>query len=176
MDATNLAELYDSPLIDWARVEARLSRGLEQAPGTAGPGRHTCWLATVNADGTPHLTGIGALWVSGAWFFETGATTRKGRNLARDPRCSLSVATDEFDLVVDGVATLVDDPAVVADLAGRWAAGGWPARVDASGTALTAEFSAPSAGPPPWHVYRLDVEQATALLTVEPGGATRWRF
>jgi PPOX class probable F420-dependent enzyme len=176
MDATNLAELYGTPLVDWARVEDRLSRGLPQAPGAGGPGRHTCWLATCNADGTPHLTGIGALWTSGTFWFETGTTTRKGRNLARDPRCSLSVATDEFDLVVEGTAGLVDDPAVVAEMAGRWAADGWPARVDATGTALTAEFSAPSAGPPPWHVYRIEVRQATALLTVDPGGATRWRF
>ena len=176
MDATNLADRYGTPLIDWTRVERRLSRGFPQAPGTSGPGRHTCWLATTNADGTPHLTGIGALWASGTFWFETGATTRKGRNLARDPRCSLSVATDEFDLVVDGTADLIDDPTVVADMADRWAAGGWPARVDATGTALTAEFSAPSAGPPPWHVYRIEVRQATALLTVDPGGATRWRF
>jgi PPOX class probable F420-dependent enzyme len=176
MDATNLAELYGTPLVDWDRVEGRLSRGLPQAPGAGGPGRHTCWLATTNADGTPHLTGIGALWTSGTFWFETGVTTRKGRNLARDPRCSLSVATDEFDLVVDGTAAVVDDPAVVAEMADRWAADGWPARVDATGTALTAEFSAPSAGPPPWHVYRVEVRQATALLTVDPGGATRWRF
>ncbi len=27
--------------------------------------------------------------------------------------------------------------------------GGWPARVDETGLALTAEYSAPSAGPPP---------------------------
>jgi hypothetical protein len=120
MDATNLAELYGTPLVDWQRVEARLDRGIEQAPGTAGPGRHTCWLATTNTDGSPHLTGIGALWLSGVFYFETGETTRKGRNLARNPRCSLSVATDEFDLVVDGEAALVDEPDVVADLAGRW--------------------------------------------------------
>jgi hypothetical protein len=62
------------------------------------------------------LTGVGALWVSGAFCFQTGGTTRKGRNLARDPRCSLSVATDEFDLVVDGDAALVDDSAVGAVL------------------------------------------------------------
>ena len=49
-------------------------------------------------------------------------------------------------------------------------------RVDATGGALTAEFSAPSAGPPPWPVYRLTPERATALQTVEPGGATRWTF
>jgi len=176
MDATNLAELYGTPLVDWQRVVARLDRGIEQAPGTAGPGRHTCWLATTNTDGGPHLTGIGALWVSGVFYFETGETTRKGRNLARNPRCSLSVATDEFDLVVDGKAALVDQPDVVADLAGRWAAEGWPARVDETGIALTAEYSAPSAGAPPWRVYRLTPRQATVVLTVAPGGATRWRF
>jgi hypothetical protein len=68
------------------------------------------------------------------------------------------------------------DPQTVAKRAEQWAAGGWPCTVDNSGTALTAPFSAPSAGPPPWFVYRLAPKTATALLTVEPGGATRWRF
>lgn len=176
MEATNLADLYHSPLLDWSRIETRLNAGLSQAPGTGGPDRHTCWLATINPDGSPHVTGIGALWADGSFWFETGQHTRKGRNLARDPRCTLSVATEEFDLVVAGQATLVTDPATVADLAARWAAGGWPARVDDTGVALTAEFSAPSAGPPPWHVYRLAPRTATALGAVEPGGATRWRF
>jgi hypothetical protein len=176
MEATNLAELYHSPLLDWSRIEARLQAGLSQAPGTGGPDRHTCWLATINPDGSPHVTGIGALWANGCWWFATGMQTRKGRNLARDPRCTLSVAAREFDLVVDGEASPVTDTAIVADMAARWAAEGWPARVDDTGAALTAEFSAPSAGLPPWHVYRLTPRTATALGTVDPGGATRWRF
>jgi hypothetical protein len=101
---------------------------------------------------------------------------RRDRNLARDPRCTLSVAAREFDLVVDGEARPVTDTATVADMAARWATEGWPARVDDTGAALTAGYSAPSAGPPPWHVYRLTPRTATALGTVEPGGATRWRF
>jgi hypothetical protein len=176
MDATNLADLYEAPLIDWDRVETRLDQGVSQAPDTGGPNRHTCWLATVNQDGSPHVTGIGALWAEGAFWFETGAGTRKGKNLARDPRCTLSVATQEFDLAVDGEARRVTDGATVAAMAERWAEHGWPARVDETGLALTAEFSAPSAGPPPWFVYRLTARSATALLTVEPGGATRWDF
>jgi PPOX class probable F420-dependent enzyme len=176
MEATNLAELYRSPLLDWASIEARLRAGLSQAPGTGGPDRHTCWLATINPDGSPHVTGIGALWADGCWWFETGKDTRKGKNLARDPRCTLSVAAGEFDLVVEGDATLVTDAATVADLAARWAAEGWPARADDTGVALTAEYSAPSAGPPPWHVYRLTPRTATAVGTIDPGGATRWRF
>ena len=85
----------------------------------------------------------------------------------------MSLATEQFNLVVEGEATLITDPATVADMAARWAAGGWQARVDDTGVALTAEFSAPSAGPPPWHVYRLTPKTATALATVDPGGATR---
>ena len=176
MEATNLAELYQTPLIDWSRIAVRLDQGLSQAPETGGPNRHTCWLATVNDDGSPHITGIGALWVDGAFWFETGRSTRKAKNLARDPRCTMSVATDEFDLVVDGEARMVTERPTVAAMAERWAAGGWPARVDDTGMALTAEFSAPSAGPPPWFVYQLTPHTATALLTVGPGGATRWRF
>ena len=176
MEATNLADLYHLPLMDWAPIEARLAHGMTQAPGTGGPERHTCWLATIDPDGRPHVTGIGAIWLDGAFWFETGRSTRKGKNLARDPRCSLSVAAHDFDLVVDGEAHVVTDPAAVAKLASLWAAEGWPARVDETGQALTADFSAPSAGPPPWFVYRLTAAVATALLTVDPGGATRWRF
>lgn len=174
--AHNLAELYDLPTLDWAPFAERLAAGFTQAPGTGGPNRHTCWLATIDADGRPHVTGIGALWTEGSFWFETGGTTRKGRNLERDPRCTLSVALEEMDLVVEGRAAVVRDPAVVAKRAEEWAADGWPCEVDGSGTALTAPFSAPSAGSPPWLVYRLTIEEATVLSIEEPGGATRFTF
>jgi hypothetical protein len=176
MDAKNLADLYDLPTLEWAPFETRLAAGYPQAPGTGGPNRHTSWLATIDADGSPHVNGIGTAWFDGAFVFETGRTTRKGRNLARDPRCTISLALDEFDLVVEGEAELVTDPAVVAEVARLYADDGWPARVDESGTALTAEFSAPSAGPPPWHVYRVAPRTAMVLSTTGEGGATRFTF
>jgi hypothetical protein len=176
MDVTNLADLYDLPPLDWSGIRARLDAGISQGPASGGPNRHTCWLATINRDGSPHVTGVGALWVEGVFWFETGEHTRKARNLARDSRCVLSVATEEFDLVVEGDCRRITDPPTVAAMASHWAAQGWPARVDDSGTAITAEFSAPSAGPPPWFVYRVQPRTATALATIEPGGATRWQF
>jgi Pyridoxamine 5'-phosphate oxidase len=176
VEATNLDTIYGSALIDWGRVEERLGAGVTQAPGTGGPDRHTCWLATVNRDGSPHLTGVGALWVDNTFWFETGDATRKARNLTRDPRCTFSLATVEFDLVVEGVARKVTEPPTVARLAALWAVQGWPARVDDTGEALTAKYSAPSAGAPPWYVYRLEPHAATAVATAEPYGATRWRF
>src|SRR6266498_1602355 len=150
VEAENLADLYELPPLEWEAVTSRLDEGLTQAPGKGGPDHHTCWLATIDPDGSPHVTGVGALWAEETFWFETGDRTRKGRNLARDPRCTLSVATREFDLVVQGDVHRVTDPQTVAAMAARWAAGGWPCRVDETGQALTADYSAPSAGPPPW--------------------------
>ena len=38
------------------------------------------------------------------------------------------------------------------------------------------EQVAPSAGPPPWYVYEMTLENVYAVATKEPGGATRWSF
>ncbi len=78
VEATNLAELYRLPVRDWDRVGARLEEGLTQAPGNGGLDRHTYWLTTINENGSRHVTGIGALWMDGAFWFETGERTRKG--------------------------------------------------------------------------------------------------
>lgn len=81
----------------------------------------------LDTDGRAHVTGIGAKWHDGSFWFETGTTTRKGANLARDPRCTLTVALREFDLVLDGEAHLVTEPAAVAELARLWAED-WPCK------------------------------------------------
>jgi hypothetical protein len=47
---------------------------------------------------------------------------------------------------------------------------------EVDGDALTAPYSAPSAGPPPWHVYRFAFHTVFGVATREPHGATRWRF
>lgn len=176
METKNLAALYDLPPVDWSTVTDRLDQGFTQAPGTGGPDRHTCWLATIDADGRPHVTGVGAFWDDGVWWVVTSRSSRKGRNMERDGRCSISVAVHEFDVSFEGEAELVEDPEAVARIAAVAAADGWPAEPDEAGTAITAEYSAPSAGPPPWHVYRITPTAATGLVTVEPGGATRWTF
>jgi nitroimidazol reductase NimA-like FMN-containing flavoprotein (pyridoxamine 5'-phosphate oxidase superfamily) len=165
---------YGTPPIDWSRVDAVLNSGITQAPGTGGPGRHTSWLATVNPDGTPHVRPLGALWVEDAYYFSSGPGTRKSQNLAADPRCAITVATHEFDLVVEGEAAMVADETDLERIAVVYRAGGWEPTVRDG--ALVAEYSAPSAGPPPWHVYRVSPKTIYALGTAEPYGATRWEF
>ncbi|HUS13560.1 MAG TPA: pyridoxamine 5'-phosphate oxidase family protein [Chloroflexia bacterium] len=167
---------YGAPQIPWTKVRKCLEKDLTQAPGTGGPDRHTFWLATVAPDGRPHVMPLGALWMDAAYYFTAGAGTRKARNLAHDPHCVLTVATRDFDLIVEGTAVRVTDPAEAERIAARYRADGWPATVAEGSTALTAEYSAPSAGPPPWDIFRVTPDTVFAMGTAEPYGAARWKF
>jgi hypothetical protein len=53
---------------------------------------------------------------------------------------------------------------------------GWTGAREVDGDAFTAPYSAPSAGPPPWDLYRFVYSTVVGLSTAEPNGATRWRF
>jgi hypothetical protein len=165
---------YGAPPIDWARVRDVLTSDLTQPPGTGGPDRHTLWLTTINPDGSPHVMPVGIVRIDSTWYFNSGPRTRKSRNLARDPRCVVSVATHPFDLVIEGTAERVVEPGELEVVAAAFRDQGWPAVVD--GQSVTAEFSAPAAGPPPWHVYRLVPATVYALGTAEPYGATRFEL
>jgi pyridoxine/pyridoxamine 5'-phosphate oxidase len=132
------------------------------------------WLATVRPDGRPHLAAVGALWVDGTLYFTSGPQTRKSRNLAHNPACVLSVTLPNLDLVIEGTASRVTDEDTLQRLAQRYAAQGWPAHV--SDGALTAEYSAPSAGRPPWFLYVVTPITAFGVATSAPNGATRWQF
>jgi len=172
--AKNLADLYDLPVVDWADVRRLLEAQLTQAPGTGGADHHTFFLSTVDADGRPHVTGVGAMWVDGRYYFSGGPRSRKIRNIERDPRCALGVAATGYDISLEGRALRVTDEADLERLARVFAADGWAPTVADGG--FTHEFSAPSAGPPPWWVYEFTPEQVYAVMGKEPGGATRWTF
>jgi hypothetical protein len=120
------------------------------------------------------MAGIGPRWVDGRFYFTSGAGTRKSRNLADNPTCAVSVSLPGLDLVVEGTAAKVTDEATLKRVAGVYAATGWPA--SASDGAITAEYSAPSAGPPPWELYVLTPKTAFGVATAEPSGAMRWSF
>jgi len=176
MKATNLAEHEELPAIEWLQVETQLA-DLLMHDDPQSPNRSTFWLTTLNVDGSPHVTSVGALWNADSFWFQTGEHTHKAKNVARDPRCSISVATKGFDVMVAGEARRVTDPKIVAEIAALWAKSGWPAEPDQSGTGITAPFNAPTLGPPPWFVYEVTARTATAVGTAEDTpGSMRWRF
>ena len=78
-------------------------------------------LATTRADGRPHAAPVWVDLDEGAVWFNTGAETVKGRNLARSGVATLCVQDDRppFSFVViEGTVELIDD----VDLVRRWAA------------------------------------------------------
>lgn len=117
MRAKNLEDRDAAPVQDWASITRVLDDGFTQAPDSGGPNRFTTWLATLNADGSPHVTAVGAISVDGAFWFQTGDPTRKAKNLARDSRCSLCVSAHEFDLVIEGTAEKITDTDTIARVA-----------------------------------------------------------
>ena len=166
VEVTNL-DLYGSPALPWSRPRDLLA---------ASPTRSdiTFFLGTVRPAGRPHAAGIGALWLEGDFYLTAGPETRKARNLAANPACTLSVRLEGIDLILEGEAFRVTDQPTLEEAARLYREGGWPAEVE--GDALTASFSAPSAGPPPWQLYRFTFHTAFGVTTAEPYGATRWRF
>jgi hypothetical protein len=174
METINLGKADGLPPVDWAGVVEKLEAKAGPAPDAHNS--RTTWLSTVNDDGSAHLTAVGALWLDGTFWFQTGANTRKHRNVTRDPRCSVATSIRDADLVFEGEASRVTDQDTLTRIAKAFADQGWPAEPDPSGEGITAPFNAPSQGPPPWHVFRIEPRSAIVALGVEPGGLTRFRF
>ncbi len=85
----------------------------EEAYRFLGEGRRTGKLATVQADGRPHVAPIWFVLDGTDLVFNTGADTAKGRALRRDPRAALTVDLEQPPyafVLVEGTVTLSDDP------------------------------------------------------------------
>ena len=166
VETTNL-DRYGDAALPWSRARdtfATDSRGSDV----------THFLGTSRPDGRPHAARVGALWHDGDVYFTSGPGTRKSRNLAENPACTISMSLEGIDLVLEGEATRVTDRPTLETVASLYREGGWPAEVE--GEAFTAPYSAPSAGPPPWDLYRFTFHTVFGVATAEPYGATRWRF
>src|SRR5690349_3125280 len=111
MKITNLGVADGLPPVDWTAIAERLGDG--SAPAPDAHNARTTWLTTLNEDGSPHVTAVGAIWLDGAYWFQTGARTHKCHNIERDPRCSIAVSVLDADVVVEGTASRVTDPAAV---------------------------------------------------------------
>jgi hypothetical protein len=163
-EATNL-DRYGAPALDWNQVEEAL---------VAGPAGGTSFLGTIGPDGRPHAAGVGAVWFDGGLYFVSGPGTRKSRNLAANPACTISAGLPGIDVVIEGEATRVTDAATLERLAAHYRESGWPAEV--RDDAFTAPYSAPSAGAPPWYLYALEFHTVFGVGGTGQPSATRWRF
>lgn len=163
-DATVLTGEPVDPL-PWAEVRDRLA------------GAHSSWLATVHPDGRPQVRPVLTVWVDGAVHTTSAPGARKARNLADEPRCSISVTTDGLDIALEGVARRVTDPVHLERIRAAYADKyGWPVTV--VGDAFDAPYGAPTAGPPPYEPWEIVPTTVHAFGTDADHGprTTRFRF
>jgi hypothetical protein len=104
-EVTNL-DRYGNSVLPWSRAHDLLESG-PKGPLVG------FFLGTVRPDGRPHAAGIGAVWHDGDLYFPSGPGTRKIRNLASNPACTISVKLPGMELTLDGAAVRVTDPAIL---------------------------------------------------------------
>jgi hypothetical protein len=115
---TELHPQYSSPgatATPWAEAATQLEKA------------EIFWLSTVRPDGRPHVTPLPTIWLDGALYFCTGAEERKAKNLAHNAHCILTTGRNALneeglDLVVEGEAARVSDPARLRRIAGAYEA------------------------------------------------------
>lgn len=86
-------------LLPWKWAEDRLKKS------------HQYWIATSRPDGRPHVMVVWGLWQDGGFYFCTGGTSRKARNLAANPWCVIGSEQAEQAVIVEGRVRLVTDAA-----------------------------------------------------------------
>jgi PPOX class probable F420-dependent enzyme len=142
-----------SGLIPWAEARRRLTVA------------HDYWCATVCPDGRPHVMPVWGVWLDARLWFSSGLRSRKARNLAAEPRCTLTTDDARNPVVVEGVAERVTDIAPIA------------AFVEAVNQKYDAGISADFQDPEVNGTFAVRPERVFALSEDDfSGSPTRWTF
>jgi Pyridoxamine 5'-phosphate oxidase len=60
------------------------------------------WIVTASPDAGPHAAPVWGLWLGDAFLFGTSPTSRKGRNLAHDPRVTVHLESGDEVVILEG--------------------------------------------------------------------------
>lgn len=152
----------DATAIAWPEGRGRL----EQA--------EIFWLSTVRPDGRPHVTPLIAVWLDGVFYFSTGPTERKAKNLAANAHCILTTGTNAYasglDLVVEGDAVQVRDDARLQRIADAYVA-----KYGDEWRFTVCDGVFHHEGGEAW-VFEVAPTTAFGFHRGEPFSQTRWRF
>ena len=83
--------------LPWSWAEERIAKS------------HNYWLTTVTLEGAPHTMLVWGIWLDGAYYFSTSATSRKARNLQHNSNCVVCNENAEEAVIVEGVAHRLND-------------------------------------------------------------------
>ena len=83
----------------WTRVERLIKNARNYWIGTSGPG------------GRPHSAPVWGVWVDSVLYFSTGDESRKGRNIAKNPKVTAHPEIDNEAVIVEGSAKRITQAA-----------------------------------------------------------------
>ena len=145
-----IAPATSGGLLPWNSVSEQLARS------------RNYWVCTTRPDGAPHAAPVWGVWLDDAFYFSTDPASRKGRNLAADPRIVVHLESGDEVVILEGRAARVADPALLERFVAAYAAK-YDFRLEASDLAS--------------RVYRVQPRTAYAWHEEDfPQSATRWRF
>jgi nitroimidazol reductase NimA-like FMN-containing flavoprotein (pyridoxamine 5'-phosphate oxidase superfamily) len=94
-------------LLPWSWAAERLARARNYFLATVTS------VASAGALPRPHLMIVWGLWQDDTFRFSTARESRKGRNLAMNPRCVVSIEGGEEAVIVEGEASALSDRAAL---------------------------------------------------------------
>jgi hypothetical protein len=74
------------------------------------------WLATSSLAGKPHAAPVWGIWKAERFYFETGPSSVKGRNLGENPRAMVHVQDGLDTVILDGTVSLEKNPKTLSSL------------------------------------------------------------
>jgi pyridoxine/pyridoxamine 5'-phosphate oxidase len=77
-------------MLPWSWAEERLAAS------------RNYWIVTSSEDGTPSAAPVWGVWAEGAVYFGTNPRSRKGQNLARDPRVVVHLESGDEVVILHG--------------------------------------------------------------------------
>jgi hypothetical protein len=83
--------------LPWSQAEKRLAAS------------RNYWICTARPDGRPHSIPVWGFWMDGAFYFGSARTSRKARNLARNPAVSVHLESGDDVVILEGTAVEVSD-------------------------------------------------------------------
>jgi nitroimidazol reductase NimA-like FMN-containing flavoprotein (pyridoxamine 5'-phosphate oxidase superfamily) len=86
----------DEGMLDWSWADERLASS------------RNYWIVTAGADGEPAAAPVWGVWADGAVYFGTNPSSRKGRNIARDPRIVVHLESGDEVVILHGEAEIVE--------------------------------------------------------------------
>ena len=98
-------ETSDKGLLPWRWAEQRLSK------------TQNYLLGTVRNDGRPHVMPIWGIWLNGRYYFSTGKSSVKARNLAENRNCVLCANGADEAVIVEGRVSKLRDKKTLKEFA-----------------------------------------------------------